>query len=225
MVRIGGNARLKLAVPISGRGSNLQSLIDHFGPRAQEGPIEIALVVSNRPEALGLARAARAGVAHLALDHREFADRESFDAALDKAIRDSGADFVALAGFMRVLGEDIIAKWRDRLVNIHPSLLPAFQGLDTHARAIAAGVRFHGCTVHFVRHEVDNGPILAQAALAVLPGEDPASLASRVLAAEHRLYPLALRLIAEGKVRIENEIVRIEDTAFADGIWFNPLGS
>lgn len=217
--------RLKLAVLISGRGSNLLSLIEHFGPGVAHSPIDIALVLSNRPEAPGIGHAVRAGIHHIAIDHTRFSGRADFDAAMDAAIQDAGADFVALAGFMRVIGEEFTSKWKDRLVNIHPSLLPAFTGLDTHRRAIEAGVRFHGCTVHFVRHELDTGPILAQAAVPVMPDDDEASLSARVLGAEHRLYPIALRLIAEGKVRVVDEGVRVDDAAFADGIWFNPLGA
>lgn len=202
--------KLKVAVLISGRGSNLQALIDRFGPAVTGSPIEIVLVLSNRPGVEGIARAARAGLPTAVIDHKGFADRASFDAALDRAIREAGAELVVLAGFMRLLTEGFIAAWRDRLVNIHPALLPAFRGLDTHRRALDDGVKLHGCTVHFVRHETDTGPIIAQAAVPVLSGDTPDSLGARVLAAEHRLYPLALGLIAAGRVRVEGEHTVVE---------------
>ncbi|HEX6118325.1 MAG TPA: phosphoribosylglycinamide formyltransferase, partial [Dongiaceae bacterium] len=151
-----------------------------------------------------------------------FATREDFDVALDREIRAAGAEFVALAGFMRLLTPQFVTAWKDRMVNIHPALLPAFPGLDTHARALAAGVRVHGCTVHFVRHETDSGPIIAQAAVPVLPGDDESALAARVLRAEHRLYSFALRLIADGKVRVEGERALIADASFAESALFNP---
>jgi phosphoribosylglycinamide formyltransferase-1 len=215
-------APLKVAVLISGRGSNLQALIDSFGPQAPDGPVKIALVLSNRPDAPGLERAAKAGLKTEIVDHKAFAAREDFDVTLDREIRAAGAEFVALAGFMRLLTPQFVTAWKDRMVNIHPALLPAFPGLDTHARALAAGVRIHGCTVHFVRHETDTGPVIAQAAVPVLPGDDEAALAARVLDAEHRLYPLALRLVAEGKVRVEGERAIVRDAPFAEGVMFNP---
>ncbi|WP_374656309.1 phosphoribosylglycinamide formyltransferase [Dongia sp.] len=217
--------RLKVAILISGRGSNLQALIDQFGPAAASSPIEIVLVLSNRPEAFGLTRAGRAGIATKTVDHKAFPDRASFDAAMDREIRAAGAELVVLAGFLRLLTDGFIAGWHDRLVNIHPALLPAFKGLHTHARALEAGVRFHGCTVHFVRPEMDTGPIVAQAVVPVRPEDDENSLGLRVLAAEHRLFPLALRLIAEGKVTVEGERAIVRDAAFAGGILFNPLGA
>lgn len=217
--------KLKIAVLISGRGSNLQSLIDHFGPVITGSPIEIVLVLSNRPDAFGLERAKKAGIPALAIDHKQFADRASFDAAMDAKIRESGAELVVLAGFLRLLTDGFIAGWKDRLVNIHPALLPSFKGLHTHARALAAGVRFHGCTVHYVRPEMDEGPIIAQAAVPVRPGDSEETLGRRVLEAEHRLFPLALRLIADGKVSVENERAIVNDAAFAGGVLFNPMGS
>ncbi len=195
--------RLRLAVLISGRGSNLQALLDACA--RPDWPAEIGLVLSNNPSARGLQRAAAAGVPTAVIDHRGFADRALFDAALDSRLSAAGVELVCLAGFMRLLTAGFVERWRDRLVNIHPSLLPAFRGLDTHARVIAAGVRFTGCTVHFVRPEVDSGPIIAQAAVPVHPQDTLDSLAARVLAAEHRLYPMAVRLIAEGRVRVEGE--------------------
>jgi phosphoribosylglycinamide formyltransferase-1 len=196
-------ARLRVAVLISGRGSNLQALLAACRDPAM--PAEIVLVISNRPGAGGLAHAAAAGIATAIVDHRGFPDRAAFDAALDARLRAAAIELVCLAGFMRLLTAGFIEAWRDRLVNIHPSLLPAFPGLDTHARALAAGVRFAGCTVHLVRFATDTGPILVQAAVPVRPEDDPDSLAARVLAEEHRIYPLALRWLAEGRVRVEGE--------------------
>jgi phosphoribosylglycinamide formyltransferase-1 len=200
-------ARLKVAVLISGRGSNLQALIDAC---ADPGfPAEIRLAISNVAGAAGVERAARAGIPTGVIAREDFADRAGFEAAIDAALVEAGIDLVCLAGFMRILGEAFVARWRDRLVNIHPSLLPAFKGLHTHERALAAGVRFTGCTVHFVRPAMDDGPIIVQAAVPVLPGDDAERLAARVLAAEHEIYPLALRLIAEGRVKVTEERVEI----------------
>lgn len=213
---------MKVAVLISGRGSNLQALIDAFGRQVADSPVQIVLVLSNRPGAAGLERAAKAGIRTEIVDHTAFASRGDFDIAMDREIRAAGAEFVVLAGFMRLFTETFITTWKDRMINIHPALLPAFPGLDTHRRALEAGVRFHGCTVHFVRHETDTGPIIAQAAVPVLAGDDESALAARVLGAEHRLYPLALRLIAEGKVRMEGERAIIADARFAEGVVFNP---
>ena len=149
------------------------------------------------------------GIARTVIPHRDHSSRASFEDEVDRALVAAGVELVCLAGFMRLLTAAFVARWRDRLVNIHPSLLPSFRGLDTHARALAAGVRFAGCTVHFVRAEMDEGPIIVQAAVPVLPGDDAGRLAARVLAAEHRAYPLALRLIAEGRVRVTDERVEI----------------
>ncbi len=213
---------LKIAVLISGRGSNLQALIDAFGPNVADSPVKIVLVLSNRPDAQGLERAAKAGLKTQVVDHTAFAAREDFDVAMDSEIRAAGAEFVVLAGFMRLLTEGFINAWKNRMINIHPALLPSFKGLDTHRRALEAGVKLHGCTAHFVRHETDTGPIIGQAAVPVLPGDDEPALAARVLRAEHRLYPLALRLVAQGKVRVEGERVIVADAPAADGILFNP---
>jgi phosphoribosylglycinamide formyltransferase-1 len=197
---------LKVAVLISGRGSNLEAL----AAACRAGvPAEIALVLSNQADAAGLGHAARAGIASRAIPHRDFSSRAAFEAALGDALDAAGVGLVCLAGFMRVLTPAFVRRWQDRLVNIHPSLLPAFPGLDTHARALAAGARFAGCTVHFVRAEIDAGPIILQRAVPVLPGDDPERLAARVLAAEHQAYPAALRLIAEGRVRVAGERVEI----------------
>lgn len=195
-------ARLKLGVLISGRGSNLQALLDACA--APDFPAEVALVLSNRADAYGLERAAKAGVATAVISHRDFpGDKPGFEAAMDAALDAWGVELVCLAGFMRLLSAGFVERRHDRLINIHPSLLPSFKGLDTHERALAAGVKLHGCTVHYVRAEMDEGPIIVQAAVPVLSGDDPHTLAERVLTAEHRIYPLAVRLIAEGRVRVD----------------------
>lgn len=207
-------ATLKVGVLISGRGSNLRALID--GCAGGKIPAEIVLVISNRPEAAGLDHARRANIPTRIIDHRQFADRASFDTEMTDALRAAGVELLCLAGFMRLLSPGFVATWRNRMINIHPSLLPAFPGLDTHARALAAGVRFAGCTVHFVRDETDTGPIIVQAAVPVLPDDTEASLAARVLEAEHRAYPLALRLVAEGRVRVEGERAIVDAPAAAE---------
>ncbi len=212
-------ARLKVGVLISGSGTNLQALIDDCA-RA-DAVSEIALVLSNRADAFGLTRAAEAGLPHCTIDHREYGTRADFERALSAALEASSVELVCLAGFMRVLTAEFVERWRDRLINIHPSLLPAFKGLDTHARAIAAGVRIAGCTVHFVRPEVDNGPIVVQAAVPVQPDDTAESLAARVLREEHRCLPLAVRLIAQGRVSVAGERCVI-DAAGPGGALVNP---
>jgi phosphoribosylglycinamide formyltransferase 1 len=200
--------RLRTAILISGRGSNMQALIESC--RAADSPAETALVISNEPGAAGLAWAAAKGVPTKVLPHRDFPDRSAFDAAIDAALHGAGIQLVCLAGFMRILSDKFVEDWRDRMINIHPSLLPAFKGLDTHARALAAGAGHHGCTVHFVRPEMDTGPIIVQAAVLVEPDDTPETLAARVLRAEHRIYPMALRWIAEGRVQVRDEQVFID---------------
>lgn len=172
-------------------------------------PARIALVLSNRPEAAGLARARAAGVPTAVIRHGDHPGREEFDQALDARLREAGLEVLCLAGFMRILTPWFVERWTDRLINIHPSLLPAFKGLDTHARALAAGVRIHGCTVHFVRPALDDGPIIMQAAVPVLPGDTEATLAARVLEEEHRCYAAALRLFAEGRLRVDGARVQV----------------
>jgi len=196
-------ARLRTAILISGRGSNMQALIEAC--RAPAAPAEIVLVLSNNAAAGGLSHAAKAGIPTVVVDHRAYPDRAAFDAELDRRLRAAGAEFVCLAGFMRLFTPAFVERWRDRMINVHPALLPAFPGLDTHARALAAGVRFHGCTVHFVRFDTDTGPIIVQAAVPVRPADTPDSLAARVLVEEHRIYPQALTWIAEGRVRLEGD--------------------
>ena len=213
-------ARVRTAVLISGRGSNLAALL---GACARpEAPAEIALVVSNRADAAGLQHAAVAGIAAEVIDHQRFRTREEFDRAVSVALEESNIGLVCLAGFMRLLSPWFTDRWRDRVLNIHPSLLPAFPGLDTHRRALAAGVRFSGCTVHFVRAAVDAGPILVQGVVPVRAEDTPDALAARVLRAEHRCYPLALDLVASGRTRVEGERVLIDGASVPEAIVINP---
>ena len=216
-----GPRRRRAAVLISGRGSNLAALIEACA--RPDAAAEIALVISNRPDAAGLAHARAAGVAAEVVDHRAFGDREAFERSLDSALQAHEIDLVCLAGFMRVLSPWLTERWRDRMLNVHPSLLPAFPGLDTHRRALAVGVRFSGCTVHFVRAEVDAGPIIVQGVVPVHPDDTPETLAARVLQAEHRCYPLALELVASGRARVEGERVSIAGAAAPDVLVINPL--
>lgn len=213
-------ARLKVGVPISGRGSNMAALAEAC--RDEGFPAEIVLVLSNEPGAEGLDRARDFGIETAVVDHRDFAGRAAFDAAVTARLEAAGVELVCLAGFMRLFTADFVEHWRDRLLNIHPSLLPAFRGLNTHERALAAGVRLHGCTVHFVRPELDDGPIVMQAAVPVQPDDTAASLAARVLEQEHRIYPAALRLVAGGAVTVEGERVVFADSRRNDGLLLNP---
>ncbi len=215
-------ARLKTGVLISGRGTNLAALLDACADA--EVPAEIALVISNTPDAAGLERAKSAGCATLVIEHGDFPDRGAFDDAIGAALDAAGVELVCLAGFMRILSEAFVERWHDRIINIHPSLLPAFKGLEAQAQALAAGVRISGCTVHFVRPTMDSGPIIVQAAVPVEAGDDAETLAARVLEAEHRIYPLALRLIAEDRVRIEGETVVIDGAEATAGALVNPNG-
>lgn len=203
------DGRLKVAVLISGRGSNLQALIDACAKA--DFPAEIVRVISNEANAGGLDKAAEAGIPTAVVPHRDYPDRPAFEAELDKEIRAAETELIALAGFMRLLTEEFVNAWRDRLINIHPSLLPAFKGLHTHERAIHAGVRFSGCTVHYVRPAMDEGPIIVQAAVPILADDDADSLGARVLTQEHLIYSLALRLIGEGKVRVDGERAIVDE--------------
>ena len=189
-------ARKRVGVLVSGRGSNMAALI--AASRAADYPASIVLVGSNKPEAAGLALAERGGIPTFAISHRDHPDRESFDRAVTEQLEAAGVEIVALAGFMRILSPWFCQRWEGRLLNIHPSLLPKFRGVDTHARAIAAGETQHGCTVHFVTPELDDGPSILQATVPVLPGDTEESLAARVLVEEHRIYPEALALVARG---------------------------
>ncbi len=191
----------RVAILISGRGSNMTALIE--AAKAHDYPAEIVVVVSNRPDAAGLERAREAAIATAIVDHRPFGeDREAFERALDATLQAYRIDLVCLAGFMRLLTPPFVQRWTGRMLNIHPALLPQFKGLHTHRRALAAGVERHGATVHFVVPEMDSGPIVAQDSVPVLKGDTEESLAARVLEVEHRLYPQALRLVAEGRARL-----------------------
>ncbi|MBT3884241.1 MAG: phosphoribosylglycinamide formyltransferase [Rhodospirillaceae bacterium] len=213
---------MRVGVLISGRGSNLQSLID--ARDAGSLPVELVSVISNVAGAPGLERAKAAGITSNVVDHKKFDGRAPFEDALSAALLDADVEFLCLAGFMRLLTDGFVNKWQDRLINIHPSLLPAFKGLDTHARAIEAGVRFAGCTVHFVRPTMDEGPIIVQAAVPILSGDTPASLGERVLAEEHKIYPLALRLIAEERATVDGARVIIDGADAAMEAVINPPG-
>jgi phosphoribosylglycinamide formyltransferase 1 len=182
--------RIATAILISGRGSNMAALIE--AAHAPDYPARIAVVIADRPDAAGLALAREAGIEALAIDAKAAGGKTAFESALDAALRARGIELICLAGFMRILSGDFVGRWRDRALNIHPSLLPAYKGLDTHARALAEGAREHGCTVHWVTPELDSGEIVAQTRVPLLPGDDPERLAARVLVAEHKLYPSAL---------------------------------
>ena len=212
--------RLKLGILISGRGSNMQALIERFAD--PDSPAEVALVIANKPDAGGLARAEAAGLPTRVIDHRDYADRSTFDNELDMALSSAGVELICLAGFMRLFTPEFVNKWRNRIVNIHPALLPAFKGLNVHARVIDSGVRITGATVHIVRPEMDAGPILVQAAVPVAQDDTEDTLAARVLAVEHRIYPLAVSLIAEGRVRIVGDRVEIDGAAPVGGALLNP---
>jgi len=211
---------VKIAVLLSGRGTNLQALIDACADPAF--PAEIVMVVSNQPSAAGLERARVAGIETRTVDHRAYPNRPAFEDGLLEALVESGAELICLAGFMRLLTSHFIDRWHDRLINIHPSLLPSYRGLHTHRRVLEDGVRLTGCTVHFVRPDMDAGPIIIQAAVPVCENDDEDALAARVLAAEHQCYPAAVRLIAEGRVRIENERVIVEGAAAPEDPLINP---
>lgn len=197
----------RVVILISGRGSNMEAIL--AARAAGRLPVDIVAVVSNRPQAAGLATAAAAGVPTRVVDHRDYDGREAFEAALVQVIDAERADLVVLAGFMRILTAGFVAHYAGRLINIHPSLLPAFTGLDTHRRALEAGVRVHGCTVHFVTADLDHGPIIVQAAVPVREDDSEATLAARVLAEEHRIYPQAIRWFAEGRLRLDGGHVRV----------------
>lgn len=196
-------AQLNVGVLISGRGSNLKALLD--AGTAPDCPYKIVHVVSNVATAAGLDIARRYKISHTVIDHRQFADRAGFDAAMDKVLREAGVEFVCLAGFMRLLSDGFVEGWHDRMLNIHPSLLPLFKGRHPQRQALEAGARESGCTVHYVRSAMDSGPIVAKAKVPVLTGDDEAALSARILEAEHRLYPAALALIASGDITVEGE--------------------
>jgi phosphoribosylglycinamide formyltransferase 1 len=213
-----GTGKMRVAILISGRGSNMVALLE--AARDPAYPAEIVLVLSNRPDAAGLARAAEAGIPTRTIDHTAYPDRASFDAALDAELRTASVELVCLAGFMRILTPGFVAGWAGRMINIHPSLLPLFKGTHTHRQALDAGVRLHGCTVHFVVPELDAGPIVAQAAIPVRQDDDPDSLADRVIVQERRLYPAVLALVASGRARLKGERVVISEQA-PEGVLFS----
>lgn len=212
--------KLTVGVLISGRGSNLQALID--AARDERYPARIGLVVSNVAGATGLDRARAAGIPTATIAHGPFGGREPFEDALTAALTEADVELICLAGFMRLVTERFVRRWWDRLINIHPSLLPAFRGLDVHQRVLDTGVRFSGCTVHFLRPAMDDGPIIVQAAVPVHGGDDAGMLAARVLAEEHRIYPLAVRLIAEGRVRVDAQRTVIDGARAPAHALINP---
>ncbi len=209
-----------IVILISGRGSNMVSLIN----AAADGslPVRVAAVLSNRPDAKGLQVAAAAGIVTRVVDHTLFSGRDSFDAAMAEAIDAFSPDLVVLAGFMRILSDGFVARYAGRLINIHPSLLPSFPGLHTHQRALDEGVRIHGCTVHFVTPTLDHGPIIVQAAVPVLDGDDAATLAARVLEQEHRIYPLAVCWFAEGRLQLVDGRVGLDAPQDQDSTLISP---
>ncbi len=210
--------RTRTAILISGRGSNMAVLIR--AARRPRYPAGIDLVIANRAEAAGVSLAARADIDTKIIDHRLFENKRAFEEALDRALGAAGIELICLAGFMRILSPWFVQRWRDRVVNIHPSLLPAFKGLDTHARALAAGVKIHGCTVHLVRPDVDSGPIVMQGAVPVRPDDTAATLAARVLRMEHYVYPRALAHLARGSLQTDEQ----DNDALA-GLFAGPLTS
>ncbi len=210
-----------IVILISGRGSNMEALI--AARDAGNLPVNIAAVISNRPDAKGLETAAKAGIATHYIDHKAFAGREAFDAALAECIDGFAPDLVVLAGFMRILSEGFVRHYEGRLMNIHPSLLPSFPGLHTHQRALEEGVRIHGCTVHFVTPTLDHGPVIIQAAVPVLDSDTEDSLSARVLRQEHQVYPQAVRWFAEGKLRVDNGRVRLAAEVSGDTAFISPV--
>tara|TARA_R110002096_G_scaffold271603_3_gene465328 strand:- start:139 stop:792 length:654 start_codon:yes stop_codon:yes gene_type:complete len=216
-------AKLRLGVMISGSGTNLQALIDAC--KSADYPAEICVVISNRPKAKGLKRAQDAGIEAVALDHKEYADRASFEDAIHECLKEHRVQLVCLAGFMRILNPEFVNRWKDRMINIHPSLLPSYKGLHTHARAIEDGVRFGGCTIHYVRPEMDNGPIIMQTAIPIAADETEESLAAKTLAYEHQMYPAAVRMIAEGKARVSGNRVVFKDVELGNYGLISPIVS
>jgi phosphoribosylglycinamide formyltransferase-1 len=211
----------RVAILISGRGSNMMALLE--AARAPDYPAEMALVVSNRPDAPGLQRAQSAGIRSLVIDHKAYATREAFDAAIEAALVGDGIELVCQAGFMRIQSSALATRWLGRQLNIHPSLLPSFKGLHPQKQALDAGVRISGCTVHFVTPELDAGPIIAQAAVPVVANDTPETLAERILVAEHRLYPFALRLVASGTVRLEGGRVVLKEGVNQGDFLYSPM--
>lgn len=214
-------ARKRVAVLISGRGSNMQALVE--AAKDKNYPAEIVLVVSNRPDAAGIAYAREAGIAATVVDHADYGkNREAFERALQAALEGSGIEIVCLAGFMRLLTPWFVKQWEGRMLNIHPALLPEFKGLDTHARALAAGAKTHGATVHFVSADMDSGPIICQGAVPVQKDDTPQTLAARVLTVEHKIYPLALKWLAEGSLRVTEGRCSVRGVAIPSGVILPP---
>ncbi len=211
---------MPIAVLVSGEGTNLQSLIDAC--QDQTFPAEVVMVFSNVPGVEGLKRAARAGIPQVALDHNNYSNRSDFEDALIEKIDNSGAKLICLAGFMRKLGDKFVEHYHNRLINIHPSLLPAFPGLNVHEKVINSGTRLSGCTVHFVRPEIDHGPIIIQAAIPVNQNDTPKTLADRVLKIEHGAYPQAVQWFADGRLKIENEKVVLKESGSHEAVLVNP---
>ncbi len=210
-----------VAVLISGGGTNLQALIDACAE--DDFPANIKLVISNNPRAKGLERAKKAGISTKVINHRDYETREDFDDQIHEALNECGVKLICLAGFMRILDARFVNRWRNRMLNIHPSLLPSFKGLHTQERALEAGVRFTGCTVHFVNPELDDGPIITQAAIAINPDDTAETLATKVLEKEHIIYPQALKLVAEGRVRVVGNRVTIREADYANESIINPI--
>ncbi len=213
-------AKKRIGILISGRGSNMAALIDAC--RAPDYPAEVAVVISNRPDAAGLERAQAAGIETVVIHHKLFKGRKPFDVALTAALDAHGVEIVACAGFMRLLTPGFVERWQGRMINIHPSLLPAFKGLHPQRQALAASASVSGCTVHFVTLKMDSGPIIAQTEAPILPGDTEETLTARILKAEHKLYPHALRLVASGKVWMEGDEVRFSGAAAANGARMEP---
>ena len=212
---------LDVAIIISGSGSNLQALIDAC--KEESFPARIVKVISNNPDAYGLERAKKAGIETEVINHEDYEERQDFEDALDQSIKDSGAKIICLAGFMRILKGPFVNRWKNRILNIHPSILPAFKGLHTQERALEAGVRFTGCTVHFVSSDLDGGPIILQAITSIDQNDTADTLNAKVLELEHQIYPEALKLVASGRVRVSENRVRTEKTTFANISVINPL--
>lgn len=211
----------RVAVLISGSGTNLQALID--ATKTGRVPARIVLVLSSREDAYGLERARRAGIPTLVVSPKDHPSRTDCDAAIGRALEEAGAEIVCLAGFTRVLGAELVRAWEGRMLNIHPSLLPAFPGLEVHERVLEAGMPVTGCTVHFVTPEVDAGPVIVQGVVPVLPGDTPEALRERVLEVEHRAYPKALDLVVRGRARIEGERVVVKDEAPGERLLLHPV--
>ena len=214
------NIKLKVGVLISGNGSNLQSIIDAC--EDPNFPAELSIVISNKAEAYGLGRAKKANIKTKVIEHQNFQHRSDFEKNITKALINANVELVCLAGFMRILTDTFVYSWKDRLINVHPSLLPIFKGLNTHQRAIECGVKFSGCTIHFVSSSMDEGPIILQAAVPVHQNDTSKSLAERVLDAEHKLYPMAIQLFANKKIWIENDLVKFTNIENTNEILINP---